>query len=74
MLKSISLAIVSLAMITGCASPLTHEMDARAANRQQALYSTSISAGACDDIGQFIRNSQQPISLRAEASAMPVHE
>jgi len=75
MFKSLSLAIVSLAMITACAHPLTTVVEEQAANRQQTLlYSTSISAGACDDLGRFVRDTQQPITLRQEASALPVHE
>jgi len=74
MFKSFSLAIFSLAAITACAQPLTRVMDERAAYRERGLYGTAISAGACDDVGQFIRAAQESIRLQQEASAMPVHE
>jgi hypothetical protein len=74
MFKSLSLAVLSLATLAACAQPMTNVMEERAAYRQQGLYNTAISAGACDDVGQFIREAQAPLSLRQEASAMPVHE
>ena len=74
MFKSLSLVMVSLVALTACAQPLTTVTEERAAYRQQGLYNTAISAGACDDVGQFIRNAQEPLSLRQEASALPVHE
>jgi len=73
MFKSLALAIFSLTVLATCAHPLTTVTDERAANRQQVLYSTAISAGACDELGQFIRDAQEPISLQQEASAAPVH-
>ena len=74
MFKSLSLAILSLTLMAACAHPLAQVMEERALARQQGLYNTPISAGACDDVGQFIRNAQLPLTVPQEASAMPVHD
>ena len=67
MVKFLSVFAV-LAVMAGCASPSPTHVTESLSYRQQGLNSASISAGACDDVGQFIPMGGTTVQ---EASAAP---
>ena len=72
MWKKLTLAVVCGGLLGACAHPMTQADDAMAC-RQQALNSAAISAGACDEIGQYIPVATQAQHPLQEASAAPAH-
>lgn len=74
MLKSAAMSILCLATITACAHPVDSAFRARAEQRQQTYqFSGKISAGACDDAGQFIPSGDNT-KIHASASAAPTRD
>lgn len=72
MWKRLTLAVVSAAMLGACARPMMPAEDSLAYH-QQGLNATPLSAGACDEIGQYIPVANQAQRTREEASAAPTH-
>jgi len=72
MMRTLLLSILCAATVTACANTQTSVLQTRADSRQRGLELTSISAGACDDAGQFIMGKPDMASFQ-EASAMPLH-
>ena len=71
MCKKIALILVIGTLVAACAHPLTPVTEDSLTYRQQGLSATAISAGACDDVGQYIPAASQSERVRLEASAAP---